>query len=253
MGHEGKVVIITGAGKGIGKGTALEFAKAGAKVVLVGGRQESIEAVKKEISALGQDAMTVVADVSKWNDVESMAKTVVEAHGRIDVLVNNAGIAAATKAPSWSMPTLELDDDEWDGVMNVNLKGQFHCAKAVMPRMMEQKSGAIVNLSSNTAFTPSVGSAAYIASKAGIMALTRVLAKELGKYNIRVNCVAPGLTITPMQDSVPQEALDMVAKMIPLGRAGYPADIARAILFFASDDLFITGQTLLVDGGSTMR
>jgi 3-oxoacyl-[acyl-carrier protein] reductase len=182
-----------------------------------------------------------------------MVSKVKETFGRIDVLVNNAGIAAATKESSWHMPTLELDDAEWDGVLNVNLKGQFHCAKAVMPQMMEQKDGAIINLSSTTAFTPGVGSAAYIASKAGIMALTRVLAKELGSYNIRVNCVAPGFTITPMQGSMPQEAIDMVAKMIPLGRPGYPADIAQAILFFASDGLFITGQTLIVDGGSTMH
>jgi 3-oxoacyl-[acyl-carrier protein] reductase len=253
MSLAGKVVIVTGAGKGIGRGTAVEFAKAGAKVVLVGGRPESIEEVKKEISAFSDKTVTAVADVSKWDDVRKMARKTIETFGRIDVLVNNAGIAAATKAASWNMPTLELDDDEWDGVMNVNLKGQFHCAKAVMPQMMEQKDGAIINLSSTTAFRPGVGSAAYIASKAGIMALTRVLAKELGGYNIRVNCVAPGLTITPMQNSMPKEAIDMASKMIPLGRPGYPADIAKAILFFASDGLFATGQTLVVDGGGTMH
>jgi 3-oxoacyl-[acyl-carrier protein] reductase len=249
---KGKVAIVTGAGKGIGRGTALEFAKGGASVALVGARPESIGQVKEEIAALGHDAVAILADVSKWEDVLRMARQVKETFGRIDILVNNAGIAS-TKTASWHMPTLEIDGDEWDGVLAVNLKGQFHCAKAVMPFMMEQRSGAIINISSTTGLVPAVGSAPYCASKAGIMALTKVLARELGSYNIRVNCVAPGLTITPMQDAMPKEAIDAVAKMIPLGRAGLPADIARAILFFASDGLFVTGQTLIVDGGGTMH
>jgi NAD(P)-dependent dehydrogenase (short-subunit alcohol dehydrogenase family) len=247
-----KVAIVTGAGKGIGRGTSLEFAKVGVKVVLVGARPESIGEVKKEIASLGFDATTILADVSKWDAVNRMAKQVKETFGRIDILVNNAGIAS-TKIASWHMPTLGIDDDEWDGVLAVNLKGQFNCAKAVMPFMMEQRNGAIINLSSTTAFVPAVGSAPYCASKAGIIALTKVLARELASYNIRVNCVAPGFTLTPMQDNVPKESIDMVSKMIPLGRAGLPADIAKAILFFASDGLFVTGQTLIVDGGSTMH
>lgn len=248
----GKIAIITGAGKGIGRGTAIEFAKAGAKVILVGVRPESIGEVKKEIEALGFDALTIVADVSKWEDVQKMVKQVIDTFGRVDILVNNAGIAS-TKTAAWQMPTLEIDEAEWDGVLAVNLKGQFHCAKAVMPYMMQQRSGSIINLSSTTALNPAVGSAPYCASKAGIMALTRVLAKELGSYNVRVNCVAPGFTLTPMQGSLSQDQIDMVAKMLPLGRAGLPEDIARAILFFAGDGLFVTGQTLIVDGGGTMK
>jgi 3-oxoacyl-[acyl-carrier protein] reductase len=252
MDMKGKVVIITGAGKGIGRGTAIDFAKAGAKVVLVGGRPESIEAVKKEIEAFKGEAVTMIADVANFVEVNAMVKKVVEMFGQVDVLVNNAGIASSKKS-AWVMPTLEIDDDEWDRVLAVNLKGQFNCSKAVIPFMMERKKGSIVNLSSTTALNPGVGSAPYIASKAGIMALTRVLAKELGPYGIRVNCVAPGFTLTPMQDGITQEAIDMVSQMIPLKRAGLPEDLAKVIMFFASDDLFVTGQTLLVDGGSTMH
>jgi 3-oxoacyl-[acyl-carrier protein] reductase len=248
----GKVAIITGAGKGIGRGTAVEFARAGARVVLVGGRPDSIEEVNKYITALGFDSISIVADVSNFAAVNRMATQVKDSYGGIDILVNNAGIAS-TKTASWQTPTLEIDDDEWDGVLAVNLKGQFNCAKAVMPYMMAQKGGSIINLSSTAALVPTFGSAPYCASKAGIMALTRVLARELASYHVRVNCVAPGLTLTPMQDSMPEEAIDMAAGMIPLGRAGLPLDIAHVILFFASDGLFVTGQTLLVDGGGAMH
>ncbi len=248
----GKVTVVTGAGKGIGRVTAFKFASAGAKVVLVGDTPDLIEEMDRYIAELGGASIAIVADVSSFDAVNKMAKQVNDAYGRIDVLVNNAGIPS-TKSASWHIPTLEIDDDEWDRVLAVNLKGQFNCAKAVMPYMMAQKGGSIINISSTAALTPAVGSAPYCASKAGVMALTRVLAKELASYQIRVNCVAPGPTLTPVWNSMPKEAIDMAEGMIPLGRAGLPLDIAQVILFFASDGLFVTGQTLLVDGGGTMR
>jgi 3-oxoacyl-[acyl-carrier protein] reductase len=248
----GKVAVVTGAGKGIGRVTAVELAKAGATVVLVGDRQEPIEELNRHIAELRLRSMAVVADVSKFRAVARMAKRVKDACGRIDILVNNAGISSVGAA-SWHMPVLEIDDNEWDGILAVNLKGPFNCAKAVIPYMIAQKGGTIVNVSSTTALAPAFGSAPYCASKAGVMALTRVLAKELGGYNIRVNCVAPGLTITPAHDSTPETEIDTLTGSVPLGRAAMPSDIARAILMFASDGFFATGQTLVVDGGAAMH
>ncbi|OPY62397.1 MAG: 3-oxoacyl-(acyl-carrier-protein) reductase FabG [Syntrophorhabdaceae bacterium PtaU1.Bin034] len=248
----GKVAVVTGAGKGIGRKTAFEFAKAGAKVVLVGHKPDSIGELHRYLAELGFESITIAADVSDFGAVSKMAEQAKDKYGRIDILVNNAGIAS-TKTPSWHVPLLEIDDREWDRVLAVNLKGQFNCAKAVVPYMMEQNDGSIINIGSTTALSPTSGSAAFCASKAGVMALTRVLAKELASYRIRVNCIAPGLTLTPAQDSVSMEAIDTAAGTIPLGRAGLPSDVAQVILFFASDGTFVTGQTLLVDGGGTMH
>jgi len=248
----GKVAVITGAGRGIGRVTAFEFARVGAKVALVGSTPDLVEEMSRYIAELGGDSIAVVAEVSSFDSANKMAKQVKETYGRIDILVNNAGIAS-TKTASWLMPTLEIDDDEWDRVLAVNLKGQFNCAKAVMPYMMAQKDGSIINVSSTMALVPTAGSAPYCASKAGVMGLTRALAKELASYHIRVNCVAPGLTLTPVWNSMPEEAIDMAEGTVPLGRAGLPSDIAQVILFFASDGLFVTGQTLVVDGGGMMQ
>ncbi len=181
-----------------------------------------------------------------------MAKAAVEKFGRIDILINNAGIHPMGKGGA-RLTTLEVDDDGWDVVVNTNMKGQFNCAKAVMPVMMAQQYGRIVNMSSNTALTGIVGSAPYCASKAGIMALTRVWARELGPYNVTVNCIAPGLTLTPMNEPMPPELIAAAKARISLGRAGQAVDIALAILCFVQDDLFATGQTLVVDGGSFMH
>lgn len=251
MSLHGKIAIVTGAGRGIGRATSLELAKAGVKLALADISEKSINEVKAEIEKITADVMTVQTDVSKRGDAEKMAGETAERFGGIDILVNNAGIASAGTA-AWRMSSLDIDDHEWDTVLATNLKGQFNCSKAVMPYMMKQRSGRIINMGSTTALTGAVGSAAYCASKAGIMALTKVLARELGPYHICVNCVAPGLTLTPMQDSTPPEAIETAKSMIPLGRAGKAVDIARAILFFASDELFATGQTLIVDGGGTM-
>lgn len=249
----GKVAVVTGAGKGIGRVTAVELAKAGAKVALVGDRNDSIDELHRYIGDLGLHSMAVVADVSSFKAVNSMAKRVKDTCDRIDILVNNAGVPSAKAASSWSMPVMEIEDDEWDTVLGINLKGPFNCAKAVIPYMIAQKGGVIINVSATTALMPAFGSAPYCASKAGVMALTRVLAKELGSYHIRVNCVAPGFTLTPAHNSMAEEEIDAISALVPLGRAVLPLDIARAILLFASDGLFVTGQTLVVDGGAFMH
>jgi 3-oxoacyl-[acyl-carrier protein] reductase len=249
---DGKVAIVTGSGRGIGRATAIELAKAGAKLVLAGIRENSIEKVKREIEGMGREVITVQTDISKWEDTQRMVKRAMERFGRIDILVNNAGIHPQNEQ-NLRFGTLEIGDSDWDLVIDTNLKGPFNCSKAVIPYMISQRYGRIVNVSSVTGLTGQVGSAPYCASKAGIMALTKVLAGEFGQYNITVNCVAPGLTMTAMNENLLPDVLKMFVAKIPLGRAGQPVDIARAILCFIQEDLFITGQTIVVDGGSTMH
>jgi 3-oxoacyl-[acyl-carrier protein] reductase len=252
MGLAGKVAIVTGAGKGIGRGVSLALAERGTKVVLAGMRDESINAVKAEIEKAGGEAVAIRTDVTKWTEVQSMIKATVERYGKIDILVNNAGTDKIDKGGK-QYTILDMEDEDWDFVLGVNLKGQFHCAKAVMPVMMAQKSGNIVSIASTVGFGGQVGTAPYAASKAGIMVFNKMLARELGPYGVFVNCVAPGMIMTPMQDYTPKAAAEMVARMVPLRRVGMPEDVAQAVLWFCEDGMYITGQTLLVDGGGTMR
>lgn len=247
-----KVVIITGAGSGIGRATAIEFAKSGAFVYLIDKSEKTLIETAHKIKDMGKNAAYVKVDVSIWEEVEKMANLIKKEQGRIDVLVNNAGIASTNKA-SWVMPTLEIDIKEWKGVLATNLNGQFFCAKAVIPIMMKQRSGNIVNVSSSVAFTGAVGSVAYCASKAGVIGLTRHLARELGPYNIKVNCIAPGLILTPMQEGIPEEAINEIVRRIPLRRAGTAEDVARIILFLSCEELYMTGQTIIIDGGNFMH
>ena len=252
MSFKDKVAVVTGAGKGIGRATALALAQAGAKVVLVGHRKESIALVQKEIENLQGTAMAVKADVSSWSQVQQMADAAQKTYGRVDLLVNNAGIEKIDKDGK-RYSVLDLEDADWDYILGVNLKGQYHCIKAIAPLMIQQKFGRIVNLSSTTGFTGGFGTVAYCSSKAGIIVMTKSIATELGPHNITVNCVAPGLTLTPMHDYTPSAMIDMVKSHLPLRRVGEADDIARAILYFLSEDQFSTGQTLVVDGGGTMR
>jgi 3-oxoacyl-[acyl-carrier protein] reductase len=252
MDLKGKVAIVTGAGKGIGKATSLALADAGAAVVLAGVRDESIGMVQAEIEKRGGIATAVRTDVSKWEEAESMAKAAVEKFGRIDILVNNAGVDKIDKGGK-QFAVLDMEDADWDLILGVNLKGEFHCAKAVMPVMMNQKWGRIVNVSSSLGLTASFGTAPYCASKAGIINFTKLLAKQLGPHNVCVNCVAPGMVLTPMQQYTPQEHIEMAARMVPLGRVCEASDVAHVILFFCSEPLMVTGQTLVVDGGGTMH
>lgn len=245
-----KVAIVTGAGQGIGRATAIELAKTGA-IVTVCGIRENIDKVKGEIEAMDKEVLAVRMDVSKWVDAERMAREVMERFGRIDILINNAGIIVKRKDGT-PYSILEVADSDWDNILNVNLKGVFNCSKAVIPFMIKQRSGRIVNLGSTTGITGDVSVAPYVASKAGIIALTKALARELGQYNIHVNSVSPGMVRTQLHKLTSQTAIQAAASNAALRRIAEPIDVARVILHLASEDLFVTGQTIIVDGGKTM-
>jgi len=248
----GQVAIVTGAAKGIGRATAIELAKAGTKLVLAGVRAASMAEVTKEVASYTGEYLVVQTDVAQWKDADRMAHKTAERFGRIDILVNNAGIHPL-KEDGNRLDFLEIDDSNWNEVVGVNLKGQFNCAKAVAPFMMKQHSGKIVNLSSNTALTGIIGSVAYCASKAGVLGLTRAIARELGPHNIVVNCIAPGFTMTPMNERLSPGAVEAAIARTSLKRGGQAIDVARVILSFLQDGLFATGQTIVVDGGSFMH
>lgn len=235
-----KVAIITGGAQGIGEAVARKFHAEGAKVVLVD-RQE--EALKKLASELGESLYYTV-DVTDKAAVENMVKDVAEKHGRIDVLVNNAGITRDAM-------THKMTEEAWDAVLNVNLKAPFILTQAVLPYLKERNDGVILNASSVSS-QGNMGQANYAASKAGIIALTQTWALEFAKNNIRVNAVAPGFTDTPMVQTVPDNVKAKLVEKIPLRRFAAPEEIANAYCFFASDEAkFITGQVLFVDGGLT--
>jgi 3-oxoacyl-[acyl-carrier protein] reductase len=237
-----KVAIITGGARGIGKMTAKTFMREGAHVVIA----DFDETAGKQTEAELQDAgriKFVKVDVNQNEDVELMVRTAVETYGRIDILLNNAGITIdgfLTK----------MDDEAWQKVIDVNLTGVFKCTKAVVPIMMDQGSGVILNASSVIGIYGNLGQTNYAATKAGVIGLTRSWAKEMGPKGIRVNAVAPGFIMTDMTSKVPQKVLDLMEAKTPLKRLGRPEDIAAAYLFLASDDAsFINGTILSVDGG----
>jgi len=240
---EGRVAIVTGGAKGLGKAFCFGLAKEGAKVVMAVHRmdEESTKAVK-EIEAKG--GYGVVVDVTKEEDTVRMAEEAVKKFGRIDILVNNAAYYYGVSRK----PFYEISVEEWDRALAVGAKGAWLCARAVFPYMKKQGKGKIINLSSEVAFSPTKGMIHYVTSKAAVIGITRVLAGELGQYNICVNAVAPGFTDTPASRTVGDVSKFDVSS-IPLGRVGKPEDIVGAAMFFASDDSdFISGQTLLVDG-----
>jgi 3-oxoacyl-[acyl-carrier protein] reductase len=241
---KGKVAIVTGAGQGIGKAIALELAKAGANLVLADIRGDRIEKVKEEIEGMGREVLMTRIDVSKWEDAEGMVNRVIERFGRIDILVNNAGISPKGNG-GVHLKTLDTGDRDWDTIMNVNLKGVFNCSKAAMPSLIRQCSGKIVNIGSIAGLTGGEGgpaSAPYCVSKAGVICLTKVLARELAQYNINVNAIAPGRIFTEMAEFTSPEANEEILRHTPLRRFGKPIDVARAVLFLVleSGD-FITG------------
>jgi len=253
---KGKVAIVTGAGQGLGKAIALELAKAGADLVLADVVEDTIKKVKGEIEGMGRVALTIRVDVSKWQDAEGMAKKTLEKFGRIDILVNKAGISPRAKGGG-RLRIIDIEDQDWDRVMSINLKGVFNCSKAVIPTMMNQKAGKIVNMGSITGITGGAGSPAsghYCVSKAGVINLTKVLARELAQYNINVNAIAPGRIQTEMAKTSSAEANEEAKRQTPLGRFGMPIDIARAALFLVSDTgNFMTGETMVIDGGRVMK
>lgn len=242
-----RVALVTGASRGIGRAVALELAEAGAHVVVnYAGSEGAALEVAERIRAKGREALLVRANVASADDVEAMVKQVLDHFGRVDILVNNAGITRDNLV-------MRMKDEEWDEVLAVNLKGAFLCAKAVARPMMKQRYGRIVNISSVVALRGNAGQANYVAAKAGLIGLTKTLARELASRGITVNAVAPGFIVTDMTAKLGDDVREALLAQIPLGAFGRPEDVAKAVRFLASDDAaYITGQVLCVDGGMAM-
>ncbi|MCA9994795.1 MAG: SDR family oxidoreductase [Anaerolineales bacterium] len=251
-----KVVMVTGAGSGIGRATAVSFAKEGAIVAVVDIDLEKAQKTAADIATMSGNALALQADVANEADWLQIVAQVTKAFGRINILFNNAGIGGTGK------PLRELDAADWDRLMAVNLRGVFLGCKTVLPALIEAGGGAIVNMSSSTAGWDTIyGGGAYMASKAGVTQITKNVALEAAPYGIRVNAVCPGIIETRLSsaqagaDEAEQDAFfDHFRQRIPLGRVGQPEDVATAVLFFASDDArHITGSELLIDGGQTLQ
>lgn len=244
---EGKVALVTGASRGIGKAIALLLAENGADVAVnFAGSTAAAEAVAAEIEKMGRKAILVQGDVSQTEVCAEMVDKVVKELGHIDILVNNAGITRDTLL-------LRMKEEDWDVVLNTNLKGVFNCTKAAVKYMAKQRSGSIVNISSVVALMGNAGQANYAAAKAGILGFTRSVAKEMAARGIRVNAVTPGFIKTDMTSVLSEKVVAAMEASIPLARLGEPEDIAKAVLFLVSDNAaYITGQTLHVDGGMVM-
>ncbi|WP_075617526.1 3-oxoacyl-[acyl-carrier-protein] reductase [Paenisporosarcina indica] len=243
----GKTAIVTGASRGIGAEIAKYLAKEGARVIVnYSGSQSKAEEVVKEIEAFGGEALAVQASVSDADSVTALISATMEHFGSIDILVNNAGITRDNLI-------MRMKENEWDDVINTNLKGVFLCTKAVTRQMMKQRAGRIVNIASIVGVSGNAGQANYVAAKAGVIGLTKTTAKELASRNINVNAIAPGFISTEMTADLPEEVKAQMLTQIPLAKLGNPEDVAKAVIFLASDDSnYITGQTLHVDGGMVM-
>lgn len=239
-----KVAIVTGGGQGIGEVTALTFAREGAKVVVADMNEETAKQVVEKIKAAGGSALAVKVNVANAASVADLVKATVEfGGGRIDALVNNAGITKDSRLQ-------KMTEEQWDAVINVNLKGVWLCGKAVGTIMAEQGGGSIMNASSIVGLYGNFGQSNYAATKGGVIAMTYTWSIELGPKGVRVNAVAPGFTMTPMLATVPEKVLDDIRGKTPLRRLGDPQDIANTYLFLASDESsFITGQVIAVNGG----
>jgi len=242
-----KVIIVTGAGQGIGAVYAHKLAEEGGKVIIAEINEEKAKAVADDITAKGHEALAIRTDVSDEESTKALARVVSERYGHIDVLINNASVFATIKMK----PFDEITVEEWDHLMAVNLRGVFLCCKAVVPFMKAQKKGKVINISSSTVFIGRPYYIHYVTSKAGVIGFTRALAKEVGDWNINVNCISPGAVQTEIpRDSTTPEQFQQMIKMRCIHRNEVPEDLVWAIMFFASEDSdFISGQTLNVDGG----
>ena len=244
---ESKVAIITGSARGIGRAIAETLARRGCDVVIADINQESAEATAKEITAAtNQKTLAVGVNVSDFASANALVERTLAEFGKVDILVNNAGLTR-------DKLVMRMEEADWDIVIDVNLKGAFNCSKAVVRSMMKQRYGRIVNISSVSGQAGQTGQANYSASKAGLIGLTKALARELASRQITVNAVAPGFVLTALTQDLSAELKDAIVKATPLGRMGTPEEIAYAVAFLASDDAsYITGQVLAVDGGMVM-
>jgi len=238
-----RVAMITGGGQGIGRAVALRFAGEGAKVVVIDIVAESARAVADEIKAAGGEAMAVTCDVTRRDQIDALVGQVLDAYGQIDILCNNAGITRDARL-------VKMTEDEFDSVVDVNLKGVFNLTQAVAPHMIERGYGRVISASSIVGLYGNFGQTNYVATKAGVIGMTRVWARELGPKGITANAIAPGFIATDMIKTVPQKVLDDFAGRTPVRRLGTPEDVANAYLFLASEESgFINGIVLSVDGG----
>lgn len=244
---DGKSAIVTGASRGIGRDIALYLAKEGAMVAVnYSGSKDRADAVVEEIKATGGKAFAIQANVDQSDDVQNLISSTIEQYGSVDILVNNAGITRDNLL-------MRMKEQEWDDVLNTNLKGVFLCTKAVTRQMMKQRAGRIINITSIVGVSGNAGQANYVAAKAGVIGLTKSSAKELASRNITVNSVAPGFITTDMTDALPEDIKSQMLSQIPLAKFGNPLDVAKAVAFLASEDAnYITGQTIHVNGGMYM-
>lgn len=244
---KGKTAVVTGASRGIGRAVALELAEQGANVVVnYSGSEAKAHEVVEAIKEMGGQAIAVRANVGNSEDVQTMMKEALSQFDTIDILVNNAGITRDNLL-------MRMKEDEWDDVLNINLKGVFNATKAVTRQMMKQRSGRIINIASIVGVMGNAGQANYVAAKAGVIGLTKSTARELSSRNITVNAIAPGFITTDMTDKLTEEIKAEMLKQIPLARFGEAKDIAAVVSFLASEkSAYITGQTIHVDGGMVM-
>jgi 3-oxoacyl-[acyl-carrier protein] reductase len=242
----GKVALVTGAAQGIGKAVAMLLARNGANMVVSDINLEKVEETAKEIELIGPKTIAIKVDVSNLKEVEQMVETILEKFGKIDILVNNAGITR-------DKLILRMTEEDWDAVLNVNLKGTFHCTKAVVRHMAKQRSGKIVNIASVVGEMGNASQANYSASKAGVIGLTKTIAREFAQRGINVNAIAPGYIETPMTEVLPEKVKEELKRLIPMERLGKPEDVAEAVLFLVSEESnYVTGQVLNVNGGIYM-
>jgi acetoin reductase-like protein len=254
---KGKIAVITGAGQGIGEGIALRLADDGASVVVTDINEENALKVSKEIKSRGRDSIALKVDVSNWQLVKEMAEKIIQRYKRIDILVANAGICQVK-------PAEDISEEDWDNMININLKGVFLTNKVAIPIMKKQGGGRIINCSSTSGRQATAFLAHYSAAKFGVIGLTQAIARELAKYNITVNAYCPGLIDTPMWDKndaefaelwnmKPGEPFNKFKESTPLGRAGLPSDVGNIVSFLASDNAdWMTGQSIMIDGGMVM-
>jgi 2-dehydro-3-deoxy-L-rhamnonate dehydrogenase (NAD+) len=247
MDLHGQVAMVTGGGKGLGWAIAERLARDGASIVIVEIDRQSGEGKAIAIQSMGREALAIQTDVSKWSDVENMVQRTMAKFGRIDILINNAGIMGPY------LPVMEYPEDIWDKVIAVHLKGTFLCCKGVLPIMKEQESGKVVNIGSVAGKEGNANMSPYAAAKAGIICLTKTLGKEMALFNVRVNCVSPALIETDMAKEMTQEQRALLTAKIPLGRLGKPEEVAAVVKFLVSDESsFVTGQCYDISGGRSV-